>query len=227
MAVPSCSFTVFVSLQILILSINFAFGGVLSNHSPSYLSVTGKPSNSSGKTNDKPGEWVDVIGANTSQHGEYDGQADDIDDDEPLAESYERVQHSKPNHSPKHSAETTRDNDDDLVLSQSDTESLSSMTVNASSKSSTVEEKERLLRLKMFKETFLHKLGLKSPPNVTQMELPELPSVVLNRLLTDRAQNDQPLRMEDMRPRKIVVFAEEGKTQTRPQKIKTKIHRIF
>lgn len=188
------------------MSTNLTRGGILPSTSPP-APVTDPPFESVNPPNvevDRSTSQVTtrLLMGQPVQVDAADSQGVEDDDQSP-----KRAGQLKPNHSPKETGEKTHGKHKATGPSKSES-LLPSGTANPSSKPFLIGDKERFTRLEMFKESFLHKLGLKTPPNVTQPK-PDLPYAVLNRLLVDREQNDQP-RLQDMRPRKIVAFADEG-----------------
>ncbi|XP_033647005.1 inhibin beta B chain-like [Asterias rubens] len=203
MAVLSWQVIAFVLINCIILATNFAHGGILSSTSPELAPVSNTSIESVNITN--PDEH-----ANQMTTRLFVGQTAPVDGVESAAEEGvpppKRAGQYNLNSSPKDSGEKSHGKH--KAAGQSKAESVStSESTDPPSNPFLIGEKERIARLEMFKESFLQKLGLKAPPNVTQPK-PNLPSVVLSRLL-NREQNDQP-RLQDTKPRKVVVFAEEG-----------------
>ncbi|XP_022105432.1 inhibin beta E chain-like [Acanthaster planci] len=150
-------------------------------------------------------------------------------EDLPDDESRSPVHPQKPNDSNKNRSEMRKDFSEDETFnpqpsatsdhfgSGNSSESLSP-TPHPSSvvSSSTREDIERRARLEMLKRTFLDQLGLVKPPIVTRPK-PEVPAVVLNRLMHDAERNNQrPHRLTNSHPSQLVVFADRDEVDCGP-----------
>ncbi|XP_038057313.1 inhibin beta B chain-like [Patiria miniata] len=230
MGVPSCKLSGFLFLQLMLLSAHGAFGGVLAGRG--YLTgdtVVDQPHNSSDQTNNVKSipPSAGMMSPRRSLMGYSVG--DPVDD-----EAHGPAPLRKPNDSPKDRTVMRSDFiEDDAIVSrpssspdhiQRSNSSNSASTVPLSStpsypsssiSSQTLEEIERLARLEMLKRTILEQLGLDRPPNVTRPK-PDVPAVVLNRLLLDGEQHNHPRRLTRTHPSQIVVFADEDNADCGP-----------